>query len=441
MLDDAVATQDTVTQLIAAIRAVIREVPGAASGRGASGAPPTTTTEPGKPQDRLERRAGPRRTGRRAGHGRGEPAGHPARAGARRQGRGTRWACWRWSPARTWSPPTDSDGRDGRWRITQGTAYGPDGLHRRSRSPARPQNPPHHQDGFKAHLAIRARDRPFSPRSRCGPAAGRNTTRPPSAATCSPDEDIPVHALRRHRLRHRRGTRTPQEAGHRLVLKPRPAATGRPRRVHPRRLRHRHQRRHRDLPRRHTVAPRPLPRPHRTIQRKAHFKKLCAGCPLRERCTTAKAGRVLTIRPHHDLLKAARRQAATSPDWPADYRRWRPPVERAVAWLVARGNRRLRYRGTSRTTPGSTPAPPPSTSADSSTPDSPRPATPGTSTPPPHSARATRPTTGQPPHQDFQQPSIDQPPGSGGIAPGTTRGPPAGAVRLLPPLKDPGCQC
>ncbi|QKG23903.1 IS4 family transposase [Actinomadura verrucosospora] len=32
MLDDAVATQDTVTQLIAAVRAVIRHVPGAAEG-------------------------------------------------------------------------------------------------------------------------------------------------------------------------------------------------------------------------------------------------------------------------------------------------------------------------------------------------------------------------------------------------------------------------
>ena len=30
VLDDAVATQDTVTQLIAAVRRVIREVPGAA---------------------------------------------------------------------------------------------------------------------------------------------------------------------------------------------------------------------------------------------------------------------------------------------------------------------------------------------------------------------------------------------------------------------------
>ena len=81
-------------------------------------------------------------------------------------------------------------------------------------------------------------------------------------------------------------------------------------------------------------------------QRKAAFKDLCAGCPLRERCTKAKAGRILTIRPHHDLHAAARRQAATDPDWQADYRRWRPPVERAVAWLVHHGNRQLRYRGT-----------------------------------------------------------------------------------------------
>ncbi|MGI5201361.1 transposase [Spirillospora sp. CA-108201] len=29
-----------------------------------------------------------------------------------------------------------------------------------------------------------------------------------------------------------------------------------------------------------------------------------------------------------------------------DYRRWRPPVERAIAWLVHHANRRLRHRGT-----------------------------------------------------------------------------------------------
>ncbi|MGW7315760.1 transposase [Streptomyces sp. NPDC054865] len=81
-------------------------------------------------------------------------------------------------------------------------------------------------------------------------------------------------------------------------------------------------------------------------QRRATFKDLCTGCPLRERCTKATAGRILTIRPHHNQQATARRQAATDPDWQAAYRRWRPPVERAVAWIVHGGNRRLRYIGT-----------------------------------------------------------------------------------------------
>ncbi|WP_440086062.1 transposase [Streptosporangium sp. LJ11] len=80
-------------------------------------------------------------------------------------------------------------------------------------------------------------------------------------------------------------------------------------------------------------------------QRKAFFAGQCTGCPLCPRCTTATSGRILTIRPHHDDLAAARRQATTDPDWQVAYRRWRPPVERAVAWLVHRGNRRLRYIG------------------------------------------------------------------------------------------------
>ena len=48
--------------------------------------------------------------------------------------------------------------------------------------------------------------------------------------------------------------------------------------------------------------------------------------------------------PQHVLLAAARR-AAADPAWQEEYRRWRPPVERAIAWLVARGNRRVPYRG------------------------------------------------------------------------------------------------
>ncbi|KUO16625.1 transposase [Streptomyces dysideae] len=49
--------------------------------------------------------------------------------------------------------------------------------------------------------------------------------------------------------------------------------------------------------------------------------------------------------PAHALLSAARAQAATDPVWQEEYRRWRPPVERAIAWLVAKGNRRIPYRG------------------------------------------------------------------------------------------------
>ena len=39
------------------------------------------------------------------------------------------------------------------------------------------------------------------------------------------------------------------------------------------------------------------------------FGAACAGCPLRERCTTASDGRSMTIHPHEDLLRAARAQA------------------------------------------------------------------------------------------------------------------------------------
>lgn len=66
-------------------------------------------------------------------------------------------------------------------------------------------------------------------------------------------------------------------------------------------------------PARHTVALSDPGGQHR--QRKGAFGNLCTGCLLRERCTKAKAGRILTIRPHRDLQAAARRQAAADPDW------------------------------------------------------------------------------------------------------------------------------
>jgi hypothetical protein len=83
-----------------------------------------------------------------------------------------------------------------------------------------------------------------------------------------------------------------------------------------------------------------------SISAKGHasFGRRCTGCPMRARCTRAKAGKTMTIHPHHDQLVAARRDAQ-DPAWQAVYRRHRPMVERTIAWLVARGHRRVRYRG------------------------------------------------------------------------------------------------
>jgi hypothetical protein len=98
-----------------------------------------------------------------------------------------------------------------------------------------------------------------------------------------------------------------------------------------------------------------LGRPHADGTRLAQFKALCAGCPLRGRCTTSRTGRVLSVHPQYALLAAARR-AAADPAWKDEYRRWRPPVERAIAWLANRAAalnlRRLTNLGLTRTAEG-----------------------------------------------------------------------------------------
>lgn len=80
---------------------------------------------------------------------------------------------------------------------------------------------------------------------------------------------------------------------------------------------------------------------------RARFATNCKTCPLRARCTTAKAGRVVVLHPHHRQLAAARAQAATEA-FEVIYRRWRPMVERTLAWLTRGTNRRVRYRGVER---------------------------------------------------------------------------------------------
>ena len=84
-----------------------------------------------------------------------------------------------------------------------------------------------------------------------------------------------------------------------------------------------------------------------TASGQASFARWCQRCPLRRRCTTAKRGRTIQVHPHEDELRAARRRATTR-SFQHAYRRWRPMVERSIAWLVADGCRRLPYRGIER---------------------------------------------------------------------------------------------
>ena len=81
--------------------------------------------------------------------------------------------------------------------------------------------------------------------------------------------------------------------------------------------------------------------------RTATFGKHCRTCPLRTSCTTAKAGRSITLHEHHQLLADARVQARTV-GFETVYRQHRPMIERTIAWLVKDNHRRLRYRGITR---------------------------------------------------------------------------------------------
>jgi IS5 family transposase len=83
---------------------------------------------------------------------------------------------------------------------------------------------------------------------------------------------------------------------------------------------------------------------------RVYFGAACRTCPLRARCTPAKTGRTLALTPHDQLLRQARRDWAEDKALRKDYRATRPHVERTVAQVAtSRGRRlKLRYRGTAK---------------------------------------------------------------------------------------------
>lgn len=152
VLDDAVATQDTVTQIISAIRRVIREVPGARE-TAAEHCRAHDYTDPGKPRiawDDESARAvlvdalvtdALKLLGHLPERNLGEKAANALGLLALVAGQDV-------------EPAEDSDGRDGRWRIARRTAadrtvstVDPDARHIH-------KNRTRHQDGFKGHASF-----------------------------------------------------------------------------------------------------------------------------------------------------------------------------------------------------------------------------------------------------------------------------------------------
>lgn len=84
-------------------------------------------------------------------------------------------------------------------------------------------------------------------------------------------------------------------------------------------------------------------------QQLARFGAFCGSCPLRTTCTKARRGRVITIHPHEAALQHAKSRQR-DPDWQADYRAYRPVVERKISHFTRRpwGGRKARRRGQKR---------------------------------------------------------------------------------------------
>jgi DDE family transposase/transposase-like protein DUF772 len=339
---DAVATQDTVTQLIAAIRRVIREVPGA----GEVAAQVCTGhdyTQPGKPRIAWDDQAARtvlvdnlvsdalRLLGHLPEQDLGEQAANAVGLLALVAGQDV-------------EPADDSDGTDGRWRIARRTAPG------RVISTVDPEARHVHttrhdyRDGFKAHVCLEPETGLFTAVAlRRGDGADNHEAAVAGELLADEDDsDGPLTVLGDTAYGSGQARARLSAAGHTALVKPPPLRPAVPGGFTLDEFRVDTAASTVTCPAGHTVPLTPASGRHR--QRRAYFHRLCTGCPLRGRCTTSQAGKNVTIRPHHDTQAAARHQAATDSGWQDEYRRWRPLVERGIAWL-AHHARRLHYRG------------------------------------------------------------------------------------------------
>jgi Transposase domain (DUF772)/Transposase DDE domain len=350
ILADAVATQDTVTQLVSAIRRVRREVPRAAE-QIAAVCTGHDYSRPGKPKidwDDPEAKDGlvsalvndaNALVAALADAGLEEPAASAVALLALVAGQDV-------------EPAEGSDGTDGRWRIARKVAEDrvvsvndPEARHTRKSPEAR-------RDGYRAHVAADPEtgiitDEKLTKASgeeNCDPAVAAEFLAAEAAGTDnhapgSNGEDGALawygdSAYGTGELREQIAA-----AGYRAVIKPKPVQPA--------------------IPGGFTVddftvdeqagtvtCPAGITR-QVTARNAVIFGAACRSCPLRGKCTTAKDGRTLHLHEHDSLLRAARAAWAAGPQLREDYMTHRPHVERAIAQVATwRGRRvKLRYRG------------------------------------------------------------------------------------------------
>jgi IS5 family transposase len=336
ILDDAVATQDTVTQLIAAIRRVRREVPGAAAVV-AEYCRAHDYDDPGKPaiawddeQARTELvDALVSDAHRLLGHLPDQELGPKAAEAV---------ALLALVAGQDVEPVEGSDGTDGRWRIARKVA--PDRVISTVDPDARHAHKTVHrrQDGFKAHIAAEP-DTGLITDCALTKAAGADTHDAVVGLELldseNPTENPRFEVFGDSAYGTGAARAALAEAGHTAVIKPIPLRSAVPGGFTLDDFTINEQAGTVTCPAGRTVGI--------TQSRRAVFGTRCQDCPLRTQCTTAARGRILALHEHEALLRAARCQAQT-PEFRDTYRQHRPMVERGIAWLT-RGCRKLRYRG------------------------------------------------------------------------------------------------
>ena len=345
ILDDAVARQDTVTQLIAQIRRVGREVPGAkeliltectglaaltGQGYDQPGKPPIAWDDPAAREalvtalvnDALALLAALDVEQITA------EGGKPAEA----------LALLALVAGQDVEPAEDSDGTDGRWRIARKTA--PD----RVISTVDPETRHAHktrerrQDGFKAHVVVEPDTGLSTMCELTKPNGPANSDAAVEAELVVADPTIETSAVEVLGDSAYASGEMLQTLGGKQwtpLLKPwpiRPAVEGGftiddfiP-----------------DTAAGTLTCPAGVTRT-MTTKRTVTFGAACRGCPLAERCTTSARGRKVTLH-EHDQPMREHRELAADEQFQAIYRQHRPMVERSIAWLT-RGNRRVPYRG------------------------------------------------------------------------------------------------